>query len=70
MLRVNQCKYHVLGCEWKDKWNLLQEHEASCEFLTKPPDEIIACMQGKQTSNIKGSLMKFICEDGTHVMGK
>jgi len=70
ILRVSQCKYNILGCEWKGKWGLAQEHEVDCEFVTKSPDEIIACVQNKRPTDSEGSLIKFVCKNGTKVMGE
>ena len=68
-LRVCKCKYSLLGCEWQGKLSLVQQHETSCEFLTKSPDEMIACLQRRKTPIKCDKVMELIRKSDTCIQG-
>ena len=67
--RICQCKFKILGCEWQGIWSKLLQHETTCEFLTKSPDEIILSVQDRRASK-HAKLMELLCADGTYMRGK
>ena len=67
--RICQCKFKILGCERQGIWSKLLQHETTCEFLTKSPDEIILSVQDRRASK-HAKLMELLCADGTYMRGK
>ena len=65
-----QCKYHVLGCQWQGKGDVLKNHEGDCVVLTKPPTEMITYLQTKRESESGNSLISFVCNRSTQVISK
>jgi len=43
--RMSKCRCEPIGCDWQGVWSKLQQHETTCEFLNKSPDNIIQCLE-------------------------
>jgi len=53
---MSKCRCEPIGCDWQGVWSKLQQHETSCEFLNKSPDNIIQCLETRKAAKAPADL--------------